>query len=427
MLAVTKALGGTTMSEQQHTSTLGERDKRAAVVPPIAPVLPYMRKRSSRGSTRRRRTFRLVLIVMVLTIVTIVATTLAGAIQNRQPRTTRSGSFPSTGIYATDPASSIHSSVSIRAAKIHIYKVSPPDAGLMLPAVDRRGNIWFGEMATNQLARLDVRTGTITSWTPPNGEDGVMGTTIDAQGNVWFAEQNANYIGRFDPTRQSFRIYSFGSRKPDRVGLEDLRFDASGTLWFTEIVASRIGRLDPASGATQTWSVPPSSPGTPSYPFGLAVTHDGQIWFGTYSGGVVGHLNPTTGHVLLSHLANATEQIYSMAADDRGRIWFTELQFGKLGMIDTTTGKVTEMQVPTVLGNPEDLHSIVVANGDIWFTSSGANALVRYSPDDSTFTFFRLSVPGCIPFGLALASTNTLWFTAGGNPVNYVGAMTIPS
>ena len=102
-------------------------------------------------------------------------------------------------------------------------------------------------------------------------------------------------------------------------------------------------------------------------------------------------------------------------------------EFGKLGMIDATTGKITELKVPTTLGNPEDLHSIAVANGNIWFTSSGANALVRYSPDDSTYTFFHLPVPGSVPFGLALASTDALWFTAGGNPVNYVGEMTIPS
>jgi len=109
--------------------------------------------------------------------------------------------------------------VSVRAAKVRIYKVSPPNAGLMLPTVDRRGDIWFGEMATNQLARLDARTGTITSWTPPTGEGGIMGTMVDAGGNVWFAEQNANYIGRFDPARQTFGIYSLGSGKDHRVGL----------------------------------------------------------------------------------------------------------------------------------------------------------------------------------------------------------------
>ena len=254
-----------------------------------------------------------------------------------------------------------------------------------------------------------------------------MGIAIDSRGNVWFAEENANYIGRFDPARQSFSTFSLGRGKSQRVGLEDVQFDSFGELWFTETVAGRIGRLDPASGTFQSWVLPPSSPDTPSYPFGLAVTPGGQVWFGTYSGGVVGRLDPKTGRVRLFHLASPAEQIYSMAADAQGRIWYTELQFGKLGMIDSTTGKVTEQGVPTTLGNPEDLHSIVVANGDIWLTSSGANALVRYSPDKHAFTFFRLSEPGSTPFGLALGPADTLWFTAGGNPINYVGAMTIPS
>ena len=73
----------------------------------------------------------------------------------------------------------------------------------MLPAVDQQGNIWFGEMATNRIARLDPHTGTVTTWTPPGGEEGIMGIAIDALGNVWFAEQNANYIGRFDPAQKS--------------------------------------------------------------------------------------------------------------------------------------------------------------------------------------------------------------------------------
>jgi virginiamycin B lyase len=407
------------MSEKRHSSALGERHNEAAV--------SHAHQPSPRSSTRGRRTLWLVLILVLPGVVTIFALTLGGAAQWGRTSLLPSSSSPATGTHAASTTLTISSSVSVRAAKIHMYKVTPPDAGLMLPAVDRQGNVWFGEMASNRLARLDAHTGTITAWLPPGGEDGIMGTTLDAQGNVWFAEQNANYIGRFDPARQTFRTFSLGSRKDQRVGLQDLQFDASGKLWFTEMVAGRIGRLDPASGMIQSWAVPASSSGTPLYLFGLAVTQDGQIWFGTFSGGVVGHLDPTTGRFRLYHLLNPGEQIYSMAIDARGRIWFTELQFGKLGIIDTTTGNVTELHVPTKLGNPEDLHSIVVANGDIWFTSSGANALVRYSPHAGAYTFFHLPVPDSIPFGLTLSSAGTLWFTAGGNPVNYVGEMTIPS
>ena len=401
---------------QHHRSALGEGDDSAAVIPSGMPALPSAHRRTPCKPTP---TFRFALILALSVGVTLFALSVG--------RVLPTGSLLPSGHGGTGSAPTVHSSVSVRTAKIQLYKVSPPDAGLMLPVVDQHGNIWFGEMAANRLARLDARTGTITDWMPPGGEDGIMGITLDAGGNVWFAEQNANYIGRFDPARHTFSTYALGSGKGHRVGLEDLQFDASGKLWFTETVAGRIGRLDSASGVIRTWGVPASSPGAPSYPFGLAITPYGQIWFSTYSGGVVGHLDPTTGRMLLSHLANPAEQIYSMAADDRGRIWFTELQFGKLGMIDTTTGNVTELPVPTTLGNPEDLHSIVVAKGAIWFTSSGANALVRYSPKDGIFTFFRLPVPGSIPFGLALGPANALWFTAGGNPVNYIGEMTISS
>jgi virginiamycin B lyase len=395
------------MSKQHHPPTIGEKDNEAALIRPTIPVASH----PHRPSSRRKRIYWLALLLALASVLTV--SVLALGISTPRGQTTALPSAPS-------PATS--SSVSVRPARIHLYKVSPPDAGLMLPAVDRQGNIWFGEMATSRLARLDPHSGTITTWTPPAGEEGIMGIAIDALGNVWFAEQNANYIGRFDPVRQTFKIFSFGSGKSQRVGLEDLEFDASGKLWFTEIGAARIGRLDPANGGIQTWPLPASSSGA-AYPFGLAITPDGQIWFGTYQGGVLGHLDPATGRILLYPLANSAEQVYSMAADAQGQIWFTELQFGKLGRIDTATGKITELPVPTTLGNPEDLHGILVANGEVWFTSSGANALVRYSPADDTFTFFQLPVPDSIPFGLALTPTGTLWFTAGGNPVNYVGEM----
>jgi virginiamycin B lyase len=401
------------MSEQQHPPAFEERDNETDLIPPTMPAASYAHQ-SSPSRSIGRRPFWLALILALFSVVTVFVLALGGTTQEGQTTARPSSTAPV-----------ISPSVSVRSAKIYLYKVSPPDAGLMLPAVDRQGNIWFGGMASNHLARLEPLTGKITAWTPPGGEEGIMGIAIDALGNIWFAEQNANYIGYFDPARQTFSIFSLGSGTSHRVGLEDLQFDASGKLWFTETVAGRIGRLDPASGDIQTWALPTSSSDTAFYPFGLAVTHDGQIWFGTFQGGVVGHLDPRTGRILLYHLANPGEQVYSMAVDAQGHIWFTELQFGKLGMIDASTGKVTELHVPTALGNPEDLHSILVANGDIWFTSSGANALVRYSPDDGAFTFFQLPVPGSIPFGLVLASTGTLWFTAGGNPVNYVGEMTI--
>ena len=315
----------------------------------------------------------------------------------------------------------------VQPAVVHTYSVFPSNAGLMLPVVDGQGFVWFGEMETNHLARLDPRTGAVKTWTPPGGEYGIMTNVTDRQGKVWFTEQNANYIAVFDPTRQTFRTFGFGTGKQHRVGLQDLQFDASGKLWFTEMTGRRIGRLDPASGRIQTWDLPNAAGGAVTYPFGLSITRNGQVWFGTFAGGMLGHLDPKTGQIKLYTLADPREQVYAMAGDGQGRIWFTELQFGKLGMIDTTTGKVIELTVPGTLGNPEDLHSVVVTpDGNVWFTSSGTNSLVRYSPKNATFTFFQIPLPYSGLFGLAADAAGRLWFTAGGGQqANYIGVMAL--
>jgi virginiamycin B lyase len=364
------------------------------------------------------------LLIVLLGIVTFFALSRGGGTQVEQARVTQPGTSSTAVASTTDQASAI--TASLRVAQVKMYRLSPSDAGVMLPAIDRQGNVWFGEMATNHLARLDPGTGTVKTWTPPNGESGIMGTTIDTRGNVWFTEQYANYIGRFDPAKQTFQTFSFGTRHDQRVGLQDLQFDATGKVWFTELMGGRIGRLDPSNGSIQTWQVPPLTGGSPPYPFGLALTHDGQVWFGTFTGGVVGHLDPIKNGFTLYHLMNPHEQVYSMVADMRGHIWFTELQSGKLGMIDTTTGKISELTVPGTFGGPEDLHGIVTTpDGDIWFTSSGANALVRYSPGGASYTFFQLPLPGSDPFGLTLDAAGKLWLTAGGGQqADFIGEMT---
>jgi streptogramin lyase len=233
----------------------------------------------------------------------------------------------------------------------------------MQPSIDQAGNIWFGEMFANALARLNPRTGAVSSWKPPDGQNNIMATAVDGAGNVWFTEQAANYIGRFDPSTAQFTTYPLTEVNGHSAAPQDLKFDAAGNLWFTEVNAAKIGRLNPGTGAITTWSIPALSPRGPSLPFCLAVTSSGSIWFGDLSGGVVGRLDPTSGHV-----------------------------------------------------------DLVARSGDVWFTSAAANALIRYVPGSRAFTIYQLGIPSSIPFGISFDRQGNLWFTASTNP-NYVGAM----
>jgi virginiamycin B lyase len=308
-------------------------------------------------------------------------------------------------------------------AKVRVYQVAP-NAGLMQPSVDAEGNVWVGEMGTNHLTRVDARSGAVTSWTPPGGQYNIMATTADTRGNVWFTEQAANYIGRFDPRTQKFTTYPLDTVNGIGMGPQDLRFDAHGKLWFTLLSGGRIGRLDPATGAIQTWPVPAPQAGAKSYPFAIAVTPNGQVWFGMLTGGAVGKLDPATGKVTLIHLANPKTEIFSMASDAAGNLWVTEMQTGKLGRIDAKSGQASEIDVPTALGNPSTLYAVAAAsNGEVWFASAGANALVRYIPQSQAFTFFVLPTPSSVPYGVAFDSAGKLWFSADGTPANYIGVL----
>lgn len=326
----------------------------------------------------------------------------------------------------TSSSTAANPTISVIRATTHNYSLNQPNPGVMQPATDQQGNIWFGEMFTNALARLDPQTGTISTWTPPEGRNNIMATAIDRQGDVWFTEQAANYIGRFHPSTQQFTIYPLSQVQGHSSAPQDLQFDASGNLWFTEVNGARIGRLNPVSGAVSTWPVPSPARGVLSLPFCLAVTPSGQVWFGDLSGGAVGSLDPSTGAVRLHHLASNQTEVYAMTTDASGTVWFSELQGGRLGRVDPLTGSVTEIPLPaTSPGSSSGMYDLQVApNDDIWLASSGANALVRYDPRTSEFTFYVLSVPASIPFGLAFDRAGRLWFTASTNP-SYIGVMSV--
>src|SRR5713101_1530275 len=331
----------TPRNTQQQKHALAEPDATKTLQSQIHDVV-HAGKPPVRWSARRRRDAWFLLLILLLGIVTIFALSNGAATVKQRANIAQLGTPPAT---TTSGTPTPPARVLVRTAQKRLYPFPSSNVGLMQPAADAQGNVWVGEMYANRLARLDSRTGVVTTWEPPNGKNGIMTTTIDTHGNVWFVEQGANYIGRFDPTKQTFRAFPLGTRNGRPMGPQDLQFDTSGKLWFTAPVAGRIGRLDPTIGVLQTWPVPPPAPKIYAFPFSLTVTPDGQVWFGDLTGGAVGHFDPATGRITLYHLADPQAQVFSMASDARGRIWFTEIVPGKLGLIDSATGRVTELLV----------------------------------------------------------------------------------
>ena len=323
---------------------------------------------------------------------------------------------------ATPPASATLPQ-GVVAAHAQVFHLPQPNPALMTPAVDQQGRIWVGEMAENKLAMLDPQTGAVKAWTPPGGQYNIMAEVVDKVGNVWFTEEAANYIGRFDPTTQQFKTYPLGKVNGQDAGPEAIALDSQGRIWFTEVTGGALGRLDPATGQIATYPLPAAAGGAPAYPYALAIMPDGTVWYGDLSGGVVGKLDPATGQVTPYSVGDAKAQVYAMTVGPDGAVWFTELLTDTVGRIDTQTGQVTTLKVPVTLGDPATLYSVATRGHALWFTSTGANALVRYIPGSQQFTFYQLAIASSVPFGLALAPDGALWFSADGTP-NYLGRVT---
>ncbi len=309
-------------------------------------------------------------------------------------------------------------------------------ASLMYPAVDAQGMVWAGKMVANTLVRLDPRTGALREWPVPGGKGGVMDTIVDEQGAVWFTESAANFIGRFDP--RSERFTTFPVPQVDHLNAEPERLwrDTRGAIWFTEHQGMRIGRLDPATGAIRLWDVPRLAVADGvAHPFSIAVTEAGEVWFGAAErGGALGRLDPATGAVRLYPLPACDgwpQDIVALAPDQAGRVWFIEHQEACMGYIETATGQVTEWRTPPAPPAPDGeartLNALVFdpATNALWLTSTGANALIRYTPDTRAYTYYPLPIPRSIPYGVALDQAGALWFTADGGPdATYFGSLT---
>jgi virginiamycin B lyase len=309
-------------------------------------------------------------------------------------------------------------------APLHMYAMPGPHLDLMQPALDRYGHVWFGEMGTNRLGRLDPRTGHVDDWTPPGGQYGIMDIAVAPDGSIWFTEQSANYVGRFNPQTEQFQTFPLAVRGGHTAAPQDLAFDTRGHLWFTEVTLGAIGQLDPVTGAIRTWPIPPVAPGRPTYPYALALEPDGTVWFSELAGGTLGQLDPANGNVRLFRTPSGDAQIFSLAVGPDSTLWFSELQYGKLGSLDPRTGAIHEYGIPTAVSPTPNLYDVGVApDGTVWAASMGQNAIARYIPATGIFTLFELPDPQSQPYGLTVDSAGRIWFTADRDPINYVGML----
>lgn len=289
------------------------------------------------------------------------------------------------------------------------------------PIMDRTGRVWFVGQAGNYVAYLDPKTGQFKRYEVEAGTN-PHNIVTDPAGGIWFTGNRNGRIVKLDPATGELRNYMM----PDSTVRDPhtLLFDPkSGIGWFTAQQSQRIGRLDPKTGEIKLWR--PLGEGR-SNPYGvvidqngrpyfnlwatnkiatidpqtleyreyvhpdarmrarrIAVTSDGQIWFGDYRG-MLNHLDPGTGTFEEFPMPSGpAAQPYAHTQDDKDRIWIVETGVypNKLVAFDTKTKQwVANIAIPSN-GAPRNTVRHMTFNRatrEIWFgTDAGTIGHVK--------------------------------------------------
>ena len=309
------------------------------------------------------------------------------------------------------------------------FSLPQTDSGMMRPAIDHEGRIWFGEMGHNYLGVFDPRTHSFQQFTPPHGLNGVMGIVVAPDNTIWFAEQYANYIGQYFPTTGIYRVYNLPTiTVPDPsdasktlslpAAPNDIALDSHGNVWFTELNTDSLGRLDPGTGQIQQYPLSATKSVQKLDPYGVTVDPHGIVWFTEAISDHVGRLDPATGSIQFFTMSGPSYPLMEISSDRSGTLWMTSFASGLLLSLNPQTGTFTPYFAPSTVSGSDagGVYGLLIASdGDVWITLGTENALARLNVATRHFMYYAIPTKGSLPLGLVMGANQSIWFTESGS------------
>lgn len=232
--------------------------------------------------------------------------------------------------------------------------------------VVEKGQVWFTGNRNNRLVRLDPATGKLTTYRIPEGVRDPHTMIFDPKSGVaWFSAQGAGVVGRFDPKTEQFKLWRTGERtRPYGVVI-----DSKGNPWFDLFGTNKIAMIDARTEELKTFTLPNDR----TRPRRIAITSDDQIYWGDYTRGYLGHLDPRSGKMQEWALPLGGRALpYAMTTDDRDVIWVAQNGYddvaATLVAFDPKTKKfIAEVPVGRVAPNTIRHMTFDRATRQIWF------------------------------------------------------------
>jgi len=220
----------------------------------------------------------------------------------------------------------------------------PPGSGPRGLTFGPGGALYIAETGTNiggnAIGRL-MPTGELKQFFLPSGAGSPWGIAAAPDGKIWFTEVASGKIGRLDPATGNiveFRLPTANSQ-PQGIVL-----GADGALWGTEAAGNRVFRITTQGKATE-FPIPTPN----SVPVAIAAGRYGYLWVSELSGGKLLRVS-RTGKMREFPLP-AGARPYGLVSAPDGNVWFADRGRNRIGLV-TPGGRVFEFPLPTPNAQP---------------------------------------------------------------------------
>jgi virginiamycin B lyase len=275
------------------------------------------------------------------------------------------------------------------------------------------GNVWFVDHATNKIGRI-TRTGVISGFAAKAGSHPTSITT-GSDGAVWFTETATNSIGR-TTTGSNMTHFALPAAIKSARGITA---GSDGRIYVAGYTSHNIGVFDPV---THKWHIF-ATLAAGSGPVRMTTGPDGNLYVTESTKHAVAKITVPGKVVSVIQLPVGAAASRIVSGPD-GNLWVTEPGLNKVAVV-TTAGSVHQVSVsgkPTgITAGPETLPSAEF----MWVTcqgGTGGNAIARI-PVVAPRTVKKFAIPTAksLPSGITVGADGNIWFSETG--ANRIGRL----
>lgn len=305
-----------------------------------------------------------------------------------------------------------------KAEEISLIEKSLPGEGQRPQAMvlGPDGNLWVTEVIKHQIFRV-TPNGEMTAFRVPGDTVGVLqGITSGPDGNLWFTSREENAIRRIS-TKGEFNgtfVIPSQATKPTQFNKgswpRGITIGPDGQIWFAEMAANKIGRLT-LTGEFSEFAIPTED----AQAYGVVTGPDQNLWFTESGAGKIGRIDVKTGKISEFPLSSPEARPRDITVGPDGHLWFSMNGSDRIGRI-SMQGEVKEFSLPA---DTKPIGIATGADGNVWFTAFKTHKIGRITPA-GVVSFFDLKTENAQPFGMTRGPDSIVWFASQANQVGRI-------